>query len=38
MELNSDQKAAIDGAVNNQFIFSITGSAGTGKSTVIKAI
>lgn len=38
MELNSDQRTAIDGAVNNQFIFSITGSAGTGKSTVIKAI
>ena len=38
MELNEDQKRAVDGAVNNQFIFSITGSAGTGKSTVIKAI
>lgn len=38
MELNQDQQKAVSGAVNNEFIFSITGSAGTGKSTVIKAI
>ncbi len=38
MELNQNQKDAVAGAVNNQFIFSVTGSAGTGKSTVIKTI
>ena len=38
MQLNDDQQSAVKGALDNQFIFSITGSAGTGKSTVIKAI
>jgi exodeoxyribonuclease V alpha subunit len=38
MELNDDQRAAVVGALNNNFIFSITGSAGTGKSTVIREI
>lgn len=38
MDLNEEQLAAVDGAVNNEFIYSITGSAGTGKSTVIKTI
>lgn len=38
MELNSDQADAVRGALDNKFIFSITGSAGTGKSTVIKTI
>lgn len=38
MNLNDDQKDAIRGALSNDFIFSVTGSAGTGKSTVIKEI
>ncbi len=38
MQLNNDQLKAINGALNCEFIFSITGSAGTGKSTVIKQI
>lgn len=38
MELNNIQKLAVELAVNNKSIFSITGSAGTGKSTVIGEI
>ena len=38
MDLNTDQIKAINGALSNEFIFSITGAAGTGKSTVISEI
>ena len=38
MDLNQDQQDAVRGALNCEFIFSVTGSAGTGKSTVIRTI
>ena len=38
MELNDVQKRAVNEALNCEFIYSITGSAGTGKSTVIAEI
>lgn len=38
MELNNIQNLAVSMAERNDFIFSITGSAGTGKSATIKAI
>lgn len=38
MDLNEVQIQAVEGALNNEFIFSITGAAGTGKSTVITEI
>ena len=38
MDLNIDQQNAVKGALANEFIFSITGAAGTGKSTVISEI
>lgn len=38
MDLNEVQIKAVEGALANKFIFSITGAAGTGKSTVIAEI
>ena len=38
MDLNEVQIKAVEGALSNEFIFSITGAAGTGKSTVIAEI
>jgi len=38
MELNEIQERAVKEALNNDFIYSITGAAGTGKSTVIAEI
>lgn len=38
MKLNAIQEQAVNMALRNDFIFSITGGAGTGKSTVIKSV